>query len=108
MTPLRPLAALLVAALLGALALAATGCGGDDTPTASASDVAKEIRQRLSPKLPQKTKDVTCTRALAGKVGQAENCVLTYESGTKVQVRVTVTSVTDGRIDFNMLVTRKL
>jgi len=104
MKTVRALAVLLVLAVLG---LVAAGCG-DSTPSADSGAVAKEIKKQLSPKLPLKTKDVSCPGGVEGKVGKTRNCILTYDGGTKVEVRVTVTSVNDDRIGMNFLVTRKV
>jgi Domain of unknown function (DUF4333) len=101
---------LTIVALTLPCAFIVNGCsasvGGDNTVSASAAE--KQIKTQLAPRLPQPVKSVSCPGDLDSKVGKSENCVLTYESGQKVQVRVTITKVDGDNVRFNMLVTKVL
>jgi hypothetical protein len=107
LAPVALLAALLVAcALILSACGASVSTGGDHS--VSPKDAQAQIEKQLGPKLPLKIKTVSCPKTLAGKVGAIERCTLTYENGIAVEVRVKVTSVSDEKVRFNMLVTKRL
>ncbi len=82
-----------------------TACGDSSV---SASDVESQIEKQLGPKLPQPIDSMSCPGSIKTKVGETENCALTYKSGDKVEVRVTITKVTDSKASFDLLVTKRL
>ncbi|MDO5499196.1 MAG: DUF4333 domain-containing protein [Propionibacteriaceae bacterium] len=87
----------------GAAALVATvGITGCTTSvTVSKDQVENAIETNLGPQLPAPIEQVECPEDLKGEVGAQMNCTLTMQ-GQEVGVEVTVTSVEDRDVNFDM------
>ncbi|MFJ3227915.1 DUF4333 domain-containing protein [Streptomyces sp. NPDC086783] len=101
----RPLALLSLSAL--AVGLPLVGCSasvdvGASEPELSADKLSDEVAGQLAATTGQPKPDVACPEDLAGKVGTTTRCTLTAGDGSTLGVTITVTSVEDERIKFDI------
>ncbi|MFE2291542.1 DUF4333 domain-containing protein [Streptomyces sp. NPDC059452] len=94
---------------LSAVAAAAllVGCSGSITvgnsePKLSSDALASTVSKKLAESTGQPEPDVTCPEDLVGKLDTTTRCTLTAGDGSTVGVTVTVTSVVDDRINFDI------
>jgi hypothetical protein len=92
------LSAVVVSMLLG-------GCSASvevgSTPKLSAEKLAGLLAEKLASTTGRPKPHITCPEDLAGKIGTTTRCRLTADDGSTLGVAVKVTSVHDGRIDFD-------
>ena len=93
---MKPLA--IVALLISTLAL--TSCGLL-TPKVSQADVEEQISNQLAAQVGTAPDKIECPGDLEGEVGTTMTCVLTHQ-GESLDVTVTVTSVEDNTVKFNI------
>ncbi|MFF3637170.1 DUF4333 domain-containing protein [Streptomyces sp. NPDC002250] len=91
------------AAAVGALL---SGCSasvnvGESTPKLSADKLASTLSAKLAAATGRPKPDVTCPEDLKGKVGTTTRCTLTANDGSTLGITVKVTSVDDGKINFD-------
>src|SRR5699024_6471096 len=84
--------------LIGTLAL--TSCGLL-TPKVPQADVEKQISTQLAKQVGTAPDKIECPGDLEGTVGTTMTCVLTHE-GRSMDVTVTVTSVEDNTVKFDI------
>ncbi|MGW7262588.1 DUF4333 domain-containing protein [Streptomyces sp. NPDC054842] len=101
----RPLAFLGLSAV--AVSLLLVGCSasvdvGASEPELSAGKLSDEVARKLAAATGQPKPDVSCPEDLAGEVGTTTRCTLTAGDGSTLGVTVTVTSVEDERIKFDI------
>ena len=70
------------------------------------ADVEKQIADQLAANVGQRPTSVTCPDNLKAKVGTTMRCTLD-SSGTKYGLTVTVTSIKDNTVNFNIKVDEK-
>jgi hypothetical protein len=90
-----------------AVGLLLVGCSasvhvGASEPELSAGKLSDEVARQLAATTGQPKPDVACPEDLAGKVGTTTRCTLTAGDGSTLGVTVTVTSVKDERIQFDI------
>ena len=98
-------ASVIALALPAALLVSACSVGDSNV---SASKVESQIKTKLASQAAQPIKAVSCPGDLKGKVGATEDCVLTLADGSKYQVHVNVTKVSDSKALFNLQVTKRI
>ncbi len=94
----RPALLLATAATAGALL---AGCG---EATVDRSDLEREIGDRLTEAVGVAPERVECPDELAAKVDASVRCVLTAPDGSRIGLTVTVTTVNDDTVDFDIVV----
>ncbi|MFE3516420.1 DUF4333 domain-containing protein [Streptomyces sp. NPDC059166] len=96
---------------ISALAVAAgvllAGCSasvhvGRTEPKLSAEKLATTVSEKLARTTGQPEPDISCPEDLTGKVGTTTRCELTAKDGSTLGVTVTVTSVEEERINFDI------
>ena len=92
------------ATAIGALVLAAAACG---TGAVAKSDVEKNVSDQLTATVGQKPKSIACPGDLAATVGTTMRCSLTADDDTSLGLTVTVTSVQDSNVKFDIAVDRQ-
>lgn len=102
----RPSAAIwcLSAAAAGVLLVGCSGSItiGNSVPKLSSDKLATTVAEKLAETTGQPKPDITCPEDLAGKVGTTTRCTLTAGDGSTLGVTVTVTSVEDEKINFDI------
>ncbi|MEV4874630.1 DUF4333 domain-containing protein [Streptomyces cyaneofuscatus] len=102
----RPSAAipLLSAAAAGLLLVGCSGSVsiGNSEPKLSSDKLATTVAEKLAATTNQPKPDITCPEDLVGKVGTTTRCTLTAGDGSTLGVTVTVTSVEDEKINFDI------
>jgi autotransporter adhesin len=93
-------------AALAATALLA-GCSAsvtvnDGKPKLSADKLATTVSKKLAETTGQPEPDITCPEDLTGETGTTTRCTLTAGDGSTLGVTVKVTSVKDGKINFDI------
>ncbi|MGW1589341.1 DUF4333 domain-containing protein [Streptomyces sp. NPDC002386] len=93
----------LSAAVVGSLL---SGCSasvsvGESTPKLSSDKLASTLSAKLAAATGRPKPDVTCPEDLKGKVGTTTRCTITADDGSTLGVSVKVTSVEDGKINFD-------
>lgn len=93
-------AALAVAGLLGA---GLTGCStkASTTSAVSAGDLQKQITDQLT-EAGNAPKSVSCSDELVAEVGKSAMCDAVFSDVNSVQAKVTVTSVKDSNVSFEL------
>ena len=87
-------------------ALAVSACG---TTKVSKSEVEKQIQAGFARSgFTAPVKAVECPDDLEAKVGKSENCVLTYKSGSALQIKATVKSTSGDKARLGFVATKKL
>ncbi|MFE1311527.1 DUF4333 domain-containing protein [Streptomyces sp. NPDC058755] len=71
-------------------------------PKLSADKLATTVSEKLAAQTGQPKPKITCPEDLAGKVGTTTRCTLTANDGSTLGVTVTVTSVKDDQINFDI------
>ncbi|MEU1040326.1 DUF4333 domain-containing protein [Streptomyces sp. NPDC005907] len=71
-------------------------------PELSSGKLSDEVARQLAATTGQPKPDVACPEDLAGKVGTTTRCTLTAGDGSTLGVTVTVTSVKDEQIKFDI------
>lgn len=102
----RPSAAIrrLMVAAAGVLLVGCSGSVtiGNSEPELSSDKLATTVAEKLAATTNQPKPDVTCPEDLVGKVGTTTRCTLTAGDGSTLGVTVTVTSVEDEKINFDI------
>lgn len=93
-------AALAATALLAGCSASVTVDGGK--LKLSADKLATTVSEKLAESTGQPKPDITCPEDLTGKVGTTTRCTLTAGDGSTLGVTVKVTSVKDGKINFDI------
>ncbi|MFD8691501.1 DUF4333 domain-containing protein [Streptomyces sp. NPDC059651] len=75
---------------------------GNSEPKLSKEKLGTTVAKKLAAMTGQPTPDVTCPEDLVGKVGTKTRCTLTAADGSTLGVSVTVTSVVDKQINFDI------
>ncbi|MEE4493957.1 DUF4333 domain-containing protein [Streptomyces sp. NPDC050529] len=75
---------------------------GNSEPKLSKDKLGTTVAKKLAATTGQPTPDVTCPEDLVGKVGTTTRCTLTAGDGSTLGVSVTVTSVVDKQINFDI------
>ncbi|MER5278837.1 DUF4333 domain-containing protein [Streptomyces sp. NPDC002809] len=75
---------------------------GDSEPKLSKDKLGTTVAKKLAATTGRPTPDVTCPEDLVGKVGTTTRCKLTAGDGSTLGVSVTVTSVVDKQINFDI------
>ncbi|MFC9028338.1 DUF4333 domain-containing protein [Streptomyces arboris] len=106
MAMFRPSAAIrgLSAAAAGVLLVGCSGSVsiGNSEPKLSSDKLATTVAEKLAATTNQPKPDITCPEDLVGKVGTTTRCTLTAGDGSTLGVTVTVTSVEDEKINFDI------
>ncbi|ARF76043.1 DUF4333 domain-containing protein [Kitasatospora albolonga] len=94
----------LSAVAAGALLVGCSGSVsiGNTEPKLSSDKLATTVSEKLAATTNQPKPDITCPEDLVGKVGTTTRCTLTADDGSTLGVTVTVTSVEDERINFDI------
>ncbi|MFE4450347.1 DUF4333 domain-containing protein [Streptomyces sp. NPDC056796] len=75
---------------------------GNSEPKLSSDKLAATVSEKLARTTGQPEPDITCPEDLTGKTGTTTRCTLTADDGSTLGVTVTVTSVDEGKIDFDI------
>ncbi|MEW2068735.1 DUF4333 domain-containing protein [Streptomyces sp. NPDC007346] len=106
MTKARPSVAIwsLSAVAAGVLLVGCSGSVtlGNSAPKLSSDQLATTVAEKLAETTGQPTPDITCPEDLVGKVDTTTRCTLTAKDGSTLGVTVTVTSVEDEKINFDI------
>ncbi|MGP9539273.1 DUF4333 domain-containing protein [Brachybacterium sp. AOP43-C2-M15] len=94
-TTVRPLV------LAAAAAFALAGCGALGTGSVPADEVETQISDKLTEMVGQTPEDISCPDDLPAEEGAEMTCVLS-DGGETIDVAVTVTSVEDGNVNFDI------
>ncbi|MGW3205416.1 DUF4333 domain-containing protein [Streptomyces sp. NPDC001135] len=83
------------------------GCSGSvsvskSEPKVSADKLATTVSERLAAQTGRPKPHITCPEDLTGKAGTSTRCKLTADDGSTLGVTVTVTSVKDGQVNFDI------
>lgn len=97
----RSLALVRPAVLAAAAAFALAGCGLLGGGSVPAEDVETQVTDKLTEMVGQAPEDVTCPEDLPAEEGAEMTCVLSA-GGETIDVLVTVTSVEDGQVNFDI------
>ena len=94
-------------AAIGLLGAGLSGCSGSakvetkSTPSVSAADLQASLTDRFS-SADTPPQSVTCTDDLVGEVGKTSICDVTFSDTNSVQAVVTVTSVDDKTVNYDV------
>ena len=88
-------------ALATAATFALAGCGMLGGGSVSAEDVETQITEQLTEMVGQEPEDVSCPEDLPAEEGAEMTCVLSA-GGETIDVAVTVSSVEDGQVSFDI------
>jgi molybdopterin-biosynthesis enzyme MoeA-like protein len=86
------------------------GCSvsiGAGSPALGRHQVEKEVSDRLTQKVGQRPKAITCPGDLEAKVGTTMRCRLEADDGSKIGLTLTVTSVKGKHVRYNIQVDKK-
>ncbi|MGB9376592.1 MAG: DUF4333 domain-containing protein [Mycobacteriales bacterium] len=95
---------LAVLAMAGLTSAALSGCSVTASTGTSVkkTDVERQISDQLYKKAGEAPKDVTCPRNLSAKQGTTMRCTMTDAGGTNYGLTVTVTSVKNNTVNFDI------
>lgn len=99
----RPRALVRPLVLAAAATFALAGCGMLGGGSVSAEDVETQITEQLTEMAGQAPEDVSCPEDLPAEDGAEMTCVLSAE-GETIDVLVTVSSVEDDQVNFDIKV----
>lgn len=91
------------AVLAAAAAFVLAGCGMLGGGSVPAEDVETQITEKLTEMVGQEPEDVSCPEDLPAEEGAEMTCVLSA-GGETIDVFVTVSSVEDGQVNFDIQV----
>jgi hypothetical protein len=94
------------AATTSALLLSLTACGGG-TKSVSQAEVEKQVSTQLTKQVGQKPDSISCPDDLPAEKGSTMRCTL-EAGGTSIGLTVTVTSVEDSNVKFDIQVDDKV
>ncbi|GEK04633.1 DUF4333 domain-containing protein [Streptomyces sp. ATE26] len=81
-----------------------SGCSASvsvGTPKLSAGKLASTLSAKLAATTGRPKPHITCPEDLKGKVGTTTRCTLSADDGSTLGITVKVTSVEDGKINFD-------
>lgn len=95
------------AACLAAAVFSACSASAPAAKSVKKADVEKQVADQLQAKVGQKPKSVSCPGNLEATQGKTMRCSLVDNTGAKYGVTVTVTSIKDNTVNFDIKVDDK-